>query len=118
MRDRLEENSVKCRIPLPVREQRMIQDQVSLEWKKIQMRENRKMAERCLKIFLYVLARDYHFGKKRANEYYEKCGELLKQVDYDEVFWEHIDRVVIDQLEIKEFERDYTVNRKAVRDNE
>ena len=108
---------MKARIPFyrTAKEKRAIRDELINEYRKIENEKRREMAERCLKIFLYVLNRDHHFGKKRANEFYNACGNLLSKADEDEAFWEHIDRVVIDQLGITEFQRDYTVNGKAVR---
>lgn len=108
---------MKARTPYfrTAKEKRMIRDEVKAEWRKVEAEELRKMAERCLKINLFVLNRDFHFGKKRANDFYKACGELLAGSGEDEVFWEHIDRVVIDQLEITEFQRDYTEKGKAVR---
>lgn len=86
------------------------------EWRKIYPREKQAMAERCLKVFIYILHRDYGFGKKRAREYYEKCGKFLEQMDTNEIFWEQLDRVVIDKLGLSDFQRDYTEHNKAVRD--
>lgn len=109
---------MKARTPYfrTAKEKRMIRDEIMVEYRKIEAEELRKMAQRCLKIYLFVLNRDFHFGKKRANNFYQACGELLATAGDDEVFWEHIDRVVIDYLGITEFERDYTVRGKAVRE--
>lgn len=108
---------MKARTPYfrTAKEKRMIRDEVMAEYRKIEAEELRKMAERCLKINLFVLNRDFHFGKKRANDFYKACGELLAEAYNDEVFWEHADRVVIDYLGITEFQRDYTEKGKAVR---
>lgn len=109
---------MKARTPYfrTAKEKRMIRDEIMVEYRKIEAEELRKMAQRCLKIFLFVLNRDYNFGKKRANDFYRSCGELIARSYEDEVFWEHVDRVVIDYLGITEFERDYTVRGKAVRE--
>ena len=109
---------MKARTPYfrTAKEKRMIRDEVMAEYRKIEAEKRYEMAERCLKIFIYVLNRDFHFGKKRANDFYKACGELLASAGEDEVFWEHVDRVVIDYLKITEFERDYTVTGKAVRE--
>ena len=108
---------MKARVPYyrTAAEKKAIHEEIMAEYRKIEAQKRREMAERCLKIFLFVLNRDYHFGKKRANEFYSECGKLLESSYNDEVFWEHVDKVVIDYLEITEFERDYTVKGKAVR---
>ena len=108
---------MKARIPVyrTAAEKRAIRDELLAEYRKIEAEKRLEMAERCLKVNLFVLNRDHHFGKKRAQEFYHACGELLKTADHDEGFWERIDRVVIDQLEIEDFARDYTEHGKAVR---
>lgn len=108
---------MKARIPYyrTADEKKQIRQEIMNEYRKIEDEKRREMAERCLKIFLYVLNRDYSFGRKRANEFYSACGELLASADSDEIFWEHIDKVVIDRLGISEFQRDYTEKGKAVR---
>lgn len=40
--------------------------------------------------------------------------EIIEHSDTDEVFWEHIDRVVIDKLKLEFDKRDYTDNGKVV----
>lgn len=76
------------------------------------------MAQRCLKIFLFVLHRDYGFGKKRLTDFYNACGALLATADTNVVFWEQIDRSIVDELGFTELGRDYTERGKAVREGE
>ena len=40
--------------------------------------------------------------------------EIIEHSDTDEVFWEHIDRVVIDKLKLEFDRRDYTDNGKVI----
>lgn len=40
--------------------------------------------------------------------------KIDKMQDTDEIFWEHIDRVVIDKLKLEFDRRDYTNNGKVV----
>lgn len=108
---------MKARIPVfyTAKERKAMCDEVYAEWRKIEQREKRIMAERCLKVIFYVLNRDFGFGKKRAAHLYNTCGEFLMGADHDEGFYERIDRVVIDQLELNDFSRDYTDKGKAIR---
>lgn len=108
---------VKARIPVyyTAKERKAMCDEVYAEWRKIEQREKRIMAERCLKVIFYVLNRDFGFGKKRAAALYNTCGEFLMGADHDEGFYERIDRVVIDQLKLNDFSRDYTDKGKAIR---
>ena len=98
-------------------EKKAIREEVLREYRKIEEIKRREMAERCLKIFIAVLHEKYGFGEKRAKRFYAECGELLSKADTDEVFWEKIDRVVIDKLGIEDFTRDYTEKNKAVRES-
>lgn len=63
-----------------------IHDELELEWKKLEARKKREMAERVLKIFLCVLVEHYGFGKKRGREFYDHCGKMLSEADDNSVF--------------------------------
>ncbi|MED9968580.1 MAG: hypothetical protein UFA98_01015 [Ruminococcus sp.] len=106
---------MKARIPLQAKVKKQVREEVAAEWQKIQKEKSVEMAQRCLKVFLYVLNRDYGFGKKRLTDFYNSCGELLATADTNEVFWEQIDRIIVDTYEFKELGRDYTYHGKAVR---
>ena len=97
------------------KEKRLIHEEIELEYKKIEAEKRREMAERILKVVFYVLSRDLHFGAKRTQRLYNSCGELLASATDDPVFWEKIDREVIDRLGLTDFTRDYTDRGKAVR---
>ena len=60
---------------------------------------------RMFKAFCYCLNRDFGFGKKRLEFLINSIRALLDESLTDEAFWEHLDRVVIDELGI-EFERE------------
>lgn len=106
---------MKARIPLPNKVQQQVKAEVAAEWQKIQQEKSVEMAQRCLKIFLYVLCKHYGFGLKRLTKFYNLCGEFLKTADENDVFWEQVDRMIIDQYGFKELGRDYTERGKAVR---
>ena len=71
--------------------------EIAAEWKKIQKEKALEMAQRCLKVYLYVLNRDYGTS------------------DDNEVFWEQLDKVIIDTYGFSELGRDYTDRGKAIR---
>lgn len=58
--------------------------------------------------------RGFGFGRDRCAKALKSMTETIKHSDTDEVFWEHIDRVVIDKLKLEFDRRDYTDNGKAV----
>lgn len=60
---------------------------------------------RLFKAFCYCLNRDFGFGKARLEKLIDSVNKLMNEVPTDEAFWEHLDRVVIDELGV-EFERE------------
>ena len=56
---------------------------------------------------MFVLNQNFGFGHDRLNKALKEMTEVIKHSSEDEVFWEHLDRVVIDQLKLP-FKRDYT----------
>ena len=59
---------MKARMPgyISAKTKKAINDEIKLEWKKLEARKRREMAERILKIFLCVLVEQYGFGKEGA----------------------------------------------------
>lgn len=53
---------------------------------------------RTYKVFCYVLNRRFGFSKNRLNVMINEITELLKESETDEVFWEHLDRVIINEI--------------------
>ena len=47
---------------------------------------------RFLKCACYVLNKDFGFGKERLERFILSANDLAVQKQYDEVFWEHMDR--------------------------
>lgn len=58
--------------------------------------------------------KDFGFGRDRCAKALKSMTEIVEHSDTDEVFWEHIDRVVIDKLKLEFDKRDYTDNGKVV----
>lgn len=56
---------------------------------------------------------EFGYGLTRISRLFNRFTEVLENSDKDEVYWEHIDRVVIDELELP-FERDYTNNGQVI----
>lgn len=63
----------------------------------------------CIKMY-----KDFGFGRDRCAKALKSMTEIVEHSDTDEVFWEHIDRVVIDKLKLEFDKRDYTDNGKVV----
>lgn len=56
---------------------------------------------RVMKVFYYCLNREYGFGKSRIKRLDELAWRTMQEAQDDEAFFEHIDRVVIDELGIE-----------------
>ena len=61
--------------------------------------------EECSKLFVIALTVISAWAKKRLEFLIDSVNKLMNEVLTDEAFWEHLDRVVIDELGI-EFERE------------
>ena len=53
----------------------------------------------------YVLNRNFGFGSKRCLAVINGISRLSAEHDQDEIFWEHLDRVIVDEMKL-DFERD------------
>lgn len=98
---------MKARIPLTGKMKRdayaEIRAQVTTETQK----QSADQMRRFFKLAGVVLNDEFKFGKERISRFYSAIAELAKEAQADEIFWEHIDRQIIDRLGL-EFERDWT----------
>lgn len=72
----------------------------------------KKMAQvtrRLLKLVCHVLNEHFRFGKHRLSLVINEIGKLSTEHDDDELFYEHLDRIVIDYLGLP-FEREQEEN--------
>ena len=60
----------------------------------------KQIVHRTMKGFCYVLNRDFGFGPKRLKHLMNEVDNLVTLYMADEAFWEHLDRVVIDELKL------------------
>lgn len=109
---------MKARIPILSEKDKKkikkeIQHEIDKEWTAREEQLYIDLTRRILKTFIYVMNEKYGFGTKRIADLVGDFTAKLEQTSKDEVFWEHIDKVVIDQLGLH-FERDYTNRGKAV----
>lgn len=98
---------MKARIPITNAQKRLVREEARREYKKIAEKEREDMTRRICKTILFVLNRDFGFGLQRCSRLFNAFAEHLEHSSEDEVYWEHIDRIVIDQMGMP-FERDYT----------
>ncbi len=67
--------------------------------------DQERILRRYFKLMCYVLNRDFGFGSKRCLSVIGGISRLSAEHDRDEIFWKHLDRVVIDEMKL-DFERD------------
>lgn len=109
---------MKARIPvLNAAQKREATKELEREYMKIMDRERTNMTRRIIKVVLFVLHSEFGFGLGRCARAFNKFTKLFEESDKDEIFWEHIDRVVIDQMGIR-FERDYTEKGTVISETE
>ena len=98
---------MKARIPPTNQQKKVLQQQAKIVIQEEMEKQRDDFTRRFFKLMFYALNEKYHFGTKRLNDLMCEVTELLKESDTDCIFWEHIDRRIIDRLGLK-FERDYT----------
>lgn len=98
---------MKAIIPVTSKQKRLIHDEMIREYQKVAEKEREDMTRRICKTMIFVLNSQFGFGLKRCARVFNAFANHLDHSHEDEVYWEHIDRVVIDQMNLP-FERDYT----------
>lgn len=109
---------MKARIPrLSNNEKKRMKSEIKFEvekiWDEMEQKKEDDLTRRILKTFIYVLHEKYGYGIKRLSALVKEFTSMLEHSSEDNVYWEHIDKVVIDELKIP-FKRDYTDRGKAV----
>lgn len=107
---------MKARIPVRLKKETMaeINRIADKEYQKIKDKETKDITRRIFKTMIFALHKDFGFGRDRCAKSLKSMTEIIEHSDTDEVFWEHIDRVVIDKLKLEFDKRDYTDNGKVV----
>jgi hypothetical protein len=110
------EKALKARIPVKLKREAMaeINRLADREYQKVKDKEINDLTRRIFKTIVFALHKDFGFGRDRCAKALKSMTEIIKHSDTDEVFWEHIDRVVIDKLKLEFDKRDYTDNGKVV----
>lgn len=98
---------MKARLPISSKQRKRLQQEALAVCKAEVERQKDIMSRRIIKLFCYALNEHYHFGHDRLEQLILKVSELIIEGYDDEIFWEHIDRNLIDRLKL-ELERDYT----------
>lgn len=107
---------MKARIPVKLKKEAMaeINRLADREYQKVKDKEINDLTRRIFKTIVFALHKDFGFGRDRCAKALKSMTKIIEHSDTDEVFWEHIDRVVIDKLKLEFDKRDYTDNGKVV----
>lgn len=107
---------MKARIPVKLKKEAMaeINRLADREYQKVKDKEIADATRRIFKTIVFALHKDFGFGCDRCAKALKSMTEIIEHSDTDEVFWEHIDRVVIDKLKLEFDRRDYTDNGKVI----
>ena len=98
---------MKARIPIPQKQRKALEVEVRAAVIKEMENQRNAMMRRFFKIMCYALNNKFGFGSKRLNTLIDAISQTALEADTDEIFWEHLDKIVIDSLGM-DFERDYT----------
>lgn len=106
---------MKARVPVNIKREtkKEIVRLVNNEYNKVRDKENKGLTRRLFKTMLFVLNQEFGFGHNRLMKAFEEMTNVINHSNEDDVFWEHLDRQVIDNLKIP-LERDYTEKGKVV----
>lgn len=61
-------------------------------------KEEKAGTRRILKLVCVALHQKFGFGKSRISGLVDEVNELALESDSDEIFWNHVDRVVIEEM--------------------
>ena len=109
---------MKARIPkISGNDRKRMLSEVEIEvkkaWEKVEEEKTIDITRRVLKTIIYNLNTEYGYGIKRISRLFNSFTKMLENSNNDEVYWEHIDRVVVEKLGLP-FERDYTNNGQVI----
>lgn len=92
---------MKARLPISSKHKKRIRQEVDNYYQQA----GNDMTRRVFKLFCLALNEEFGFGKKRLSRLIAKVSEWSLKSAEDEVFWSHLDRLLIDRMGI-DFERE------------
>ena len=92
---------MKARIPPSKKEQKYIEKVAAMAAKEKLQEQQHGFTRRFYKLICYTLNREFGFGKGRLMKIINSINRTLTEHRDDVMFWNHLDRVVIDELGVK-----------------
>lgn len=86
---------------LTSKQQKELDEYVKSKGLEIYQTESAGDFRRYYKLVAVALNNKFGFGKKRILEVFDEISELSRQREQDEVFWAHMDKIVINQIGLK-----------------
>ena len=82
------------------REQKELNEYMAQRAKKIYDEEATGLIRRCYKTFAVALHKKYGFGRNRLIQLMDELSDISKLRDIDDVFWKHLDDVIINEIKL------------------
>ena len=96
---------MKARRSIDKKYQERIRNEVEAEFQK----QSKDMANRFFKLFCVALHREpkFRFGKYRLSRVLQVVNDMCVEAEKDEIFWYHVDRIVIEEIGLDFVKEDY-----------
>lgn len=98
---------MKARIPISKKQKEYLRNEAQIVIQEEVEKQRNDFTRKLFKLMCYVLNEKHGFGKMRLSHLINDIGELVEESDTDEIFWEHLDRHIIDRMGLP-FDRDYS----------
>lgn len=92
-------------INMSTKEKKELNEYMAQRAKKIYDEEATGLVRRCYKTFAVVLHQKHGFGRNRLLKVMEELADISKLRDIDDVFWKHLDDIIINEIKL-DFERE------------
>ena len=94
---------MRARLRMTSQQRKRLEEEVANYYKE----EDFKITQRTFKLMFAILHFDFGFGHKRLSRILDAVTKMKQERDEDEVFWYHIDKVLIDHLGLLFDREDY-----------
>ncbi len=94
---------MKARLPLNNKLKKRVREEVEQYYNNVGEEHSR----RTFKLLFVILHQHFGFGTNRILKIMEKVADLSHERNQDEVFWAHIDRLLIEHLKLPLDREDY-----------
>ena len=90
---------------MSIKQQKATQKYIQERAMQLYNEEATGLIRRCYKTVAVALHKKFRFGKKRLLELMQELSDISKLRNTDEVFWKHVDDIIVDEIGL-EFNRE------------